>query len=152
MYFTIANPSACQILTSNIDKKWQQLITIDKDTPIGTSYLNKVEYNAANSQTLSGTKLDSFLYTQNVIDFTQFSNNRVKFELTGIPKNHYKVMARMFVYTECTTQNKRVTVKLNSNTQNYDITTVNSAGLFETTAIEHTQSTLSIEVIFGIQG
>lgn len=72
--------------------------------------------------------------------------------MAGIPTNHYKLVARTYVYTECTTQNKTVVIKLDSNTQEYTITTANVGQMFETTAIGHTGATLNVEVIFGTQG
>ncbi len=44
----------------------QQLLTINKDTIIGTSLLKSITYNSL-TQSLSGTSLNSLIYTQNVI-------------------------------------------------------------------------------------
>lgn len=52
----------CQLLQLNVDKKWQQLISIDKTTALVTSYVKKVEYNIADSSTSSGELLGTLLY------------------------------------------------------------------------------------------
>lgn len=114
-----------------------------------TSLVKKVEYNIASSSTTPGTLLNPLIYTMDVIDFSLLTSNRIKFELAGIPTNHYKLVARAYVYTECTTQNRTVVMKLDTNTQEYTITAVKVAQMFETTSIDHTAGTLNVEVIFG---
>lgn len=52
----------------------QPLITVDKNTVLGTSYLKKVTYDSTVEQT-SGTSLGSFLYSFNVIEFESFANS-----------------------------------------------------------------------------
>ena len=32
VYFPMTKPTTCQILTTNVDKKWEQVITIDRNT------------------------------------------------------------------------------------------------------------------------
>jgi hypothetical protein len=116
-----------------------------------TSLIKKVEYNVASSSTTPGALLDPLIYTLDVIDFSLLTSNRIKFELAGIPTNHYKLVARVYVYTECTTQNRTVVMKLDTNTQEYTITAVKVAQMFETSSIDHTAGTLNVEVIFGLQ-
>ena len=82
--------------------KAQHLLTINKDTAIGTSLLKNVTYNTATVVTTSATLLSSFLYTQKVIEFMTLTSNSVTFELGGLPI-HKKVIVRARVFTECTT-------------------------------------------------
>lgn len=86
-------------------------MTVNKDTILGTSLLKNVIYNSV-TQSVSGTALNTFLYTANVIEFMSWtSTNSLQFDFTGLPV-HKKVIVRAKVYTECSSQNKTVAMTL----------------------------------------
>ncbi len=51
----------CRFLHVNVEKKWDQLISIDKTTALVTSYVKKVYYNGGFNNT-SGTLLGDLIY------------------------------------------------------------------------------------------
>ena len=80
--------------------KAQHLFTINSITALGTSLLKNVSYNSNTVQNISGTLLNTVLYTQNVIEFKSLTNNSVAFQLDGLP-THKKIIVRARVFTEC---------------------------------------------------
>ena len=61
---TAGTPAACSLPATN---NAQLLLTVNKNTVIGTSQLKSVTYNTATTQATSGTLLSGFLYKENVI-------------------------------------------------------------------------------------
>ncbi len=88
----------------------QLLLTVNKNTIIGTSLLKSVTYNALNQST-SGTLLSSLLYTQNVIEVSSLTNNTMIFDFDGLPV-HQKLFVRMKAFTECWTGNMTLQMTL----------------------------------------
>jgi hypothetical protein len=76
----------------------QFLLTINKNTALVTSKLKSVVYNGMTVAT-SGSLLSSFLYKENVIEFTAFSNsNLITLNLGELPI-HQKLIVRARVFT-----------------------------------------------------
>jgi hypothetical protein len=78
--------------------------------------LKNVTYNTA-TQSISGTVLGTFLYTQGlqVIDFSLLTRNTITMNFGGLPI-HQKLIARARLMTECTTENKTVQMTLSGPT------------------------------------
>lgn len=62
----------------------QYLITVDKNTIIGTSLLTSVDYNSLTEST-SGVTLVSILYSENVIEFKSLMTNVINLDFSGLP-------------------------------------------------------------------
>jgi hypothetical protein len=89
--------STCAILTAN---NAQLLLTVDKNTALGSSALKSVIYNTI-TQSTSGTILSSFLYKENIIEFSSLTNNLVSMNFDLLPI-HKKILVRARVMTSCT--------------------------------------------------
>jgi len=76
----------------------QLLFTINKDTFIGSSLLKSVTYNTPPNQMTSTVQLSSFLYTQNIIEFSQLTSNTLVFNFDGLPI-HKKLFIRIRAMT-----------------------------------------------------
>ncbi len=113
-YNTIATgvSAACSLPATN---NAQLLLTVNKDTIVGTSLLKSVTYNTATTQSTSGTLLSSFLYKQNVIEFMSLTNKKIDLSFDTIPQ-HKKIIVRVRAFTECTTENKTVLLTLSGTT------------------------------------
>ena len=98
-YDTLVSPGPCVITSTN---NAQYLLTVNKDTLIGSNQLISVTYNSATVQATPNTPLSSFLYTQNVIEFLALTSNTVIFEFDNLPAQHQKIIVRARVFTECT--------------------------------------------------
>jgi hypothetical protein len=88
------------VLTSSNNA--QVLLTINKDTIIGSGATNiaSVDYNGLSQS--SSVALSTFLYVQKVIEFAAFTNsNTVTFNFAGLPSQHEKIIARARVFSEC---------------------------------------------------
>ncbi len=86
------------------------MTTIDKNTAIGTSPLEGVTYNNIVESTY-GSVLSSFLYTGEVINFNSLTSNKISFDLYN-PVIHQKIIVRARVFTECSYQNKTLSMSL----------------------------------------
>jgi len=62
----------------------QYLITVDKNTIIGTSLLTSVDYNSLTESTF-GVTLASILYSENVIEFKGLMTNVINLDFSGLP-------------------------------------------------------------------
>ena len=66
----------------------QFLLTVNKNTILGSSKLESVIYNSAPiTQSTPGTALDTFLYSQNVIEFTTLTSNSIIFNFAGLSQH-----------------------------------------------------------------
>lgn len=101
LYETLSPPGYCQISTTDATKKWQSILTINKDTQIGTTNLKSIVYNNGVNISASGTLLSSFLYKENVIEFTELTSNTIKFQFGSLGVDHYEALVRINAYTEC---------------------------------------------------
>lgn len=97
------------------------IMSIDKNTILGTSLLKNVTYNTNIIASTSGTTLSSFLYTQNTIEFSSLTNNLIRLEFSGLP-THFRLFARIRVYTECTIENMTVVASLDGSPTTYTLT------------------------------
>jgi len=78
----------------------QFLITVNKDTVLGTYELKTVTYSTSTTASTPSTVLNSYsLYTQNVIEFTSLSSNIVTFDFADLPAIHQKIIVRARVFT-----------------------------------------------------
>ena len=77
----------------------QFILTVNKDTIIGSSELKSVTYNTSLTETTADTVLSSFLYTQNVIEFKSLASNFVVFDFDTLPSIHQKLIVRARVFT-----------------------------------------------------
>lgn len=73
--------SSCSMTSTN---NAQYLITVDKNTIIGTSLLTSVDYNSLTEST-SGVTLASILYSENVIEFKGLMTNVINLDFSGLP-------------------------------------------------------------------
>ena len=73
--------SSCSMTSTN---NAQYLITVDKNTIIGTSLLTSVDYNSLTEST-SGVTLVSILYSENVIEFKSLMTNVINLDFSGLP-------------------------------------------------------------------
>jgi len=97
LYNSLTPPGSCSLpLTNNA----QFLMTVDKNTILGTSALKNVTYNSG-TQSTSGTTLSAVpsLFVLNVIDFSTLSSNTVTFEFT-LTEIHQKLIVRARVLSE----------------------------------------------------
>lgn len=94
----------------------QLLITIDKNTALGSTLLKNVTYGST-VETTPNLQLSSFLYGENVIDFMNYPTNTIlTFMFDGILV-HKKLIVRAKVLTTCTgSQNKTITMTLSGQT------------------------------------
>jgi hypothetical protein len=107
-YNAITAPAACQITATN---NAQYLMTVNKNTAIGTSELKSVVYNSI-TQSVSGTLLSSFLYKEHVIEFMTLGTNTIQLNFGTLPV-HKKVIVRVRAYTECiATSNQTIQLTL----------------------------------------
>lgn len=90
----LASPGVCAITATN---NAQYLMTVNKNTVIGTSQLKSVVYNSI-TQATSGTLLSSFLYKENVIEFMTLGANSIQLNFDTLPV-HKKVIVRVRAYT-----------------------------------------------------
>jgi len=80
---------------------------------MGSGMLTSVTNNLFTASTV-GTRLDSFLYTSNVIEFSRFtSSNLVSFSFSNLPV-HQKLIVRARLFTECTLDNSTALMILTS--------------------------------------
>lgn len=94
-YNSLSGEGVCSLPATN---KAQILTTINKNSVLQSSYLNKVTYNGV-AQSASGTVLGSLLYNgQNVVEFMSLTSNTVIFEMFNLPI-HQKLQVRARVYT-----------------------------------------------------
>jgi hypothetical protein len=109
-FATGATVGSCAVTaTSNA----QLLLTVNKNTVLGTSELKEVNFNGAIHST-SGIALSSLtaLYSTNVIEFMSLSVNTVTFTFGGLPAIHKKLIIRARVLTECAAENKTIKLTL----------------------------------------
>jgi hypothetical protein len=104
--------AACSIITTN---NAQSLITVNKDTILGTSLLKSVTYNTATTESTPNITLSTFLYKQNVIEFISLTDKKIDFSFDGLPI-HKKLIVRVRAFTECTTENTTVQITLSGST------------------------------------
>lgn len=76
----------------------QLLLTVNKDTLIGTSQLKSVTYNSPSAQITSTAQFTSLLYTQNIIEVSQLTSNTLVFNFDDLPI-HKKLFVRMRAMT-----------------------------------------------------
>ena len=79
-------------------KNAQFILTVNKDTIIGSSELKSVTYNTSLTEITAATVLRSFLYTQNVIEFKSLASNAVVFNFDTL-SIHQKLIVRARVLT-----------------------------------------------------
>ncbi len=92
----------------------QYLMTINKNTAIGTSLLS-VSYSSTLTQSTVGTLLSLFLYNGDVVDFQSLTSNVITFSVGGLPI-HQKLIVRAKMFTKCSTENKTVLMTLSGAT------------------------------------
>lgn len=92
----------------------QLLMTINKNSVLGTTTLKSVLYNSL-SESTSGLVLSSFLYSQNVIDFKSLTSNTITFGFDSLGV-HQKLHVRARVFTECSSENKTISMTLSGRT------------------------------------
>jgi hypothetical protein len=80
LYNSLTPPGSCSLPSIN---NAQFLMTVDKNTILGTSALKNITFNSA-TQSTSGTVLSAVpsFFVFNVIDFSTLSSNTVTFEFT----------------------------------------------------------------------
>lgn len=96
-------------MTSNA----QMILTVNKNTVLGTSELKSITYNGATVST-SGQSLSALtsLYTNNVIEFMSLSINKVTLTFGDLPSIHKKLIVRARVITECSVENRTLQMTL----------------------------------------
>lgn len=115
-FSTGVTQSSCTFASDN---NAQYLLTIDKNSIIGSNSLQSVSANFTTTST-SGTILGDFLYFENVIEFMSLTSNTVSFTLDSLPA-HQNLIIRARVYTDCDLSSQSQTVNLILNGQ----TTIN---------------------------
>lgn len=96
-YDSLTPPGAC---TLPVDNNAQLLLTINKNTILGTSKLKSVVFGSGPTTVASGANSASVLYIENVIEFKALTSNTVVFNLGDLPV-HQKIFVRARVYTTC---------------------------------------------------
>ena len=151
-------PGPCTLPATN---NAQLLLTVNKDTVLGTSALKSVTYNSV-AQSGSGSALSALtgLYVLNVIDFSTLSSNSVVFSFDVIGP-HQKLLVRARVLTECdpaaaTPQDNTVKMILSAmagatNVEVPQTLTMNDESIVEG-AVVHNQTAFSVTIEFGTQG
>jgi hypothetical protein len=134
----------------------QFLMTVDKNTILGTSALKNITYNSTTSST-SDTALSALpsLFVFNVVDFSALSSNTVTFEFT-LAQIHQKLIVRARVLTECDSENSQnttlqMTLSGTSNVVVNPSLTTNLETIVEAEVV-HSASTFSVMIQFGTQG
>jgi hypothetical protein len=148
-----ATSGSCSVPTTN-NAQW--LLNVNKDSALGTAELKSVTYNGA-TQSTSSTLLSGLLYSQNVIEFMTLTSNTVSFDFADLPAVHQKLIVRARVYTECTTQNKDITMTLSGGTGTTAATVTVTLATDTETIVEgevlHTDPTaFTVTLAFGTQG
>ncbi len=113
----LGNDRLCTIESTD---KWSHVITIDMSTVLGTSLVKNVTYNSNVIVSTSNLALSSFLYSQNVIEFSSLTNSLVTFELSGLPV-HYRLFMHVKAYTACTIENTSLIITLDSISESHII-------------------------------
>jgi hypothetical protein len=96
IYSVLTPPGSCSLPATN---NAQLLLTVNKDTVLGTSVLKLINYNSV-AQTTSGSLLSSLtsLYIGNIVDFKTLSSNTIIYNFDGLPV-HQKLLVRARVLT-----------------------------------------------------
>lgn len=86
--------STCTIIPTN---NAQYLMSVDKNTLIGTSLLSSLTYNSITEST-SGVSVGSLLYTENIIEFKSLMTNTITLNFAALPI-HQKIIVRVRAMT-----------------------------------------------------
>jgi hypothetical protein len=152
-YNSLTPPGSCVLPSTN---SAQLLMTVDKNSILGTSALKNITYNSA-TQSTSGTVLSALpsFFVLNVIDFATLSSNTVTFEFT-LAQIHQKLIVRARVLTECDSANlQNTTLQMTlSGTSNAIVNASLTTNLEKIVEAEvfHSASTFSVTIQFGTQG
>jgi hypothetical protein len=134
--------AACTMTSTN---RAQLLMTVNKDTVLVSSALKSVVYNSL-TQSTSGTTLGSFLYNQNIIEFSALTSNSITFNFDHTV--HEKIYARARILTECPSGNN-LTVSMNlAGSAVSKLLNPSSESFIEAEAT-HNATTFSLTVEFG---
>jgi hypothetical protein len=153
-YNTLTPPGSCTLPVAN---NAQLLMTVNKDTVLGTSPLKNITYNTSVTHSTSGTALSALpsLFILNVIDFFTLSSNTVTFDFS-FPDVHRKLIVRARVLSECDTNDgEDTTVQMTLSGSPNQVANLTLAPNIDTVLegqIAHSTATFTVTIAFGTHG